>query len=260
MEYGTISMPLSDSAQKQFQDLFEYCRGNGGIPACVREDRAPTYKRLVSNIVFGNLEKAFPIARKRLNHEQWRTLTEKFFSEWSCPSPEFWRMPYALVEYVESTEIAKELKVPWLLDLLLFEWAEIEVIMMPDYQYQVSPVPIKDLWNDRLLINQEHLLLQLSYPVHLQVKHDELDIKGEYFVLCYRHPSSLEAVYMELSAFFLRIFQELLEGNNSTLEAFDLVLKELSVFETSLKSNLRKQTNNFLELLSTNGLLLGKRP
>jgi len=251
-------MPLSENSKRQFEVLLEYCRGNNDVPQGVREDRAPTYQRLVKNIVFGNLEKAYPITRKRLSGEEWKTLTEQFFSTWNSPSPELWRMPYALVEFVENTEIADDLNLPWLPDLLRFEWAEIEAFMMPDHQYQGAPEPVEDLWNDKLFLNQEYLLLQLSYPVHRQVSRKELCVEGEYFVICYRHPKTLGAMYMEVSLLFFHIFQELVAREGRVKESFNLILEKASVVDDEVRRSLRDQMQIFLETLATNGLILGR--
>lgn len=250
-------MLLSEESKRQFAVMLEYCRGNRDVPTGVRVDRAPTYRRLVENIVFGNLEKAYPITRKRLTEDEWSELTERFFFTWSCPCPELWRMPYALIEFVESTEIAQELGLPWLSDLLHFEWAEIEVFMMPDHKYQDAPGSIKDIWNDTLVINQEYRFLPLSYCVHHQVSLDELCTKGEFFLICYRHPCSLEAMYMEVSPFFLRIFQELVAMERSAADSFHLALTEASVFDSAVQEKLREQVHVFLETLIANGLVLG---
>lgn len=251
-------MPLSEVSRRQFAELFEYCRGNNDVPSGVRDDRAPTYQRLVKNIVFGNLEKAYPIARKRLTKNEWHTLTERFFSTWNSPSPELWRMPYALVEFVENTEIAHNLQLPWLPDLLRFEWAEILAFMMPDYQYQDQPEPIVDLWSDTLAMNQEHVLLELSYPVHHKLSRQELSEEGKYFVICYRHPRSLEAMYMEVSHFFFQMFQELLAQERTAEEILDLIIEEAAIVENAVSKSLREQIQGFLETLATNGLILGR--
>ena len=215
-------MQLRSETEALFRDLVNYCRNDKDVvPTGVREDRAPTYRRLVRNIIFSNLEKAYPIANVTLGEEKWNRLTGDFFEQWNIPSPELWRMPYSLLEYVDSTNYAELIAAPYLTDLLLFEWKEIEIYMIEDYQYpELSQ--IADPLIDELQLNMESEIIEVGYPVHRERGPEFSEVNNRYLLLCYRHPETLSVKFIELAqgAALLVELREFLGGDSREVDTY----------------------------------------
>ncbi len=249
-------MPLESNTLELYQSFSRYVRDESvQEPDGLRPDRAPTYRRLVQSIVFENLSRAYPITESALGKKVWRKLISSCFAEWDMPSPELWRMPYALLEYVQESKKDEEMGIPYLQDLLRFEWEEIEVFMMPDVSYSQglltagNKLPIQ--------INLESSLLQLEYPVHrLPAKQLEA-ARGEYYLVCFRHPKTLKATYVELSGFYARVMQLLYERPRSQREVLFFVAQEagMSCDETLLDAGQR-----FFDSLEKQGMVAGYLP
>ncbi|HYG53588.1 MAG TPA: putative DNA-binding domain-containing protein, partial [Flavobacteriales bacterium] len=94
--------------------------------------RLHNYRRLVFNIIEDTLADAYPITRSMMDDEEWIDMVNAFFSKHNCQSTQLWRMPFELVEFVENHEYHTKIGRPYLLELLYFEWLEIEVYQSPD--------------------------------------------------------------------------------------------------------------------------------
>jgi hypothetical protein len=101
---------------------------------------------------------------------------------------------------------------PFLNDLLKFEWEEMVVYNMED----ISPKPyqiIGDTLNDLLIVNPEHKLLQLKYPVHLYNPVTAEEKPGNYFVLLYREYETGRVQFIDISVWFALVIEQLIIGN-----------------------------------------------
>lgn len=194
-------MPLSDETSRMQRALADYCRDADFRPLPgVRQERASHYRRLVFGGVKTTLRNAYPIAYQTLGREAWEQLVETFFAEYACDSPQLWKMPRGLYDYVRETGYAAKIGCPYLNDLLLFEWTEIEVFMMEDKTHPAVS-PISDLLNEPLVINREHRILKLSYPVFRLKGEELLNAKGSYLLVAYRNPSTMKVWFSELTPF-----------------------------------------------------------
>jgi hypothetical protein len=231
-------MQLKEETKDLYKNLLGYCKDDKVLLADgIRADRAPTYRRLVRSIIFGNLEKAYPITKASLKQEIWHKLLSDFFAEWKIPSPELWKMPYALLEFVQETGYANKINAPYLEDLLLFEWIEIEVFMMPNAAYsEISKEG--DVLNDLLQLNLESILIKLEYPVHKtnakNIKSGEIgdSNSGEFFVLCFRHPETLSANFVELTPVAALIVELLRSSAMSAKDLFNILEGKVEQLES----------------------------
>lgn len=187
-----------------------------------KPDRLHNYRRLVFNIVEDTLQNAYPITQTLLTEEEWMTLVNDFFGQHDCQSPQLWKMPFELVEFVENTAYHEKLGKPYLLELLYFEWLELEIYMgenKPHDRY----VTLGDMLKDVPVINPDHKLLQLTYPVHIKNPADLEAAKGNYFVLIYRHKTEYTVNFIELSPFLAVVFSTVNENKISFLNAVNMV-------------------------------------
>jgi hypothetical protein len=177
------------------------------------------------------LESAYPLTVAALDPTDWETLVYRFFAEHDCRSAQVWRMPLEFFEFVQAGAAASEAaggapdeaapggalpdKYPFLLELLFFEWTEIELYMMEDLP--VAPVsPVRDWVTDTLVFNPEHRLLLFTYPVHLGKPDGE---RGQYTVLAFRDPETGEVQFLDVSLTFAWLLDGLITSGMS-LAAF----------------------------------------
>lgn len=207
------------------QSFVDYVRGR--TPQCdnplVTAQRAAVYKRLVSKILYGSLENAFPIAKKSLGQNEWQNLISQFVAEHRFSHPEIWRMPSELSTWLAGKTTWQE-RYPYLLDLLSFEWIEIEVFMMEDRAPQVIETA-----QGSLSVNREYVYAAFQYPVY-RIPAEELMRSApaaaqgtidRYWLLAYRHPQTRSVHFVELSQDYLNIFIEIAEKGTEFYQAFD---------------------------------------
>lgn len=217
-----------DAEQKTFAAtaaLAAFCRGQDVEVPGARPERCDVYRSLIRNGIEDALRRAYPvlhsILRSRsgapLNPEAangWEALVDDFLLSAELPSPHLWQMPRSLIDHAHRRELGTLLGLPYLADLLLFEWIEIEVHMMED-------VPTEGLFceqltaTSRLTLTAESRLVGLGYPVFRGAPEQWAAEQGSYFVIVFRHPQTLEVRFIEVGAPFLGCLQQLLEQPTS---------------------------------------------
>lgn len=212
-------MLLREDTQQIQSSLARYCRTGDLQPITgAKTERLPHYRRLVFNVVFETLSRAYPIAQNALGDVAWKNLVDRFFSTHNAASPQVWKLPYEFYEYCVDENLSEEIGRPYLNELLYFEWIEIEIHTMPDEdipEYKSEG----DLLDDLLIINPEHQLLHFEYPVHKMNTNKLTKNRGNYFVLIYREQEDLSVKFFDFSPFFALVFENLTEQGLTGREA-----------------------------------------
>jgi len=249
-----MSTQLHNYTQTQQSRLASYCRtGKLNSIDGLTENRVHHYRRLVYNVVDDTLQSAFPLTFDLLTEEEWNELVNFFFSNHKCQSNSVWRMPYEFYSFVEQYDLEIKIKYHFLEDLLLFEWAEIEIYMMPDIPY--PEFKLNGGWlSEIIVINPEYRILRLDYPVHLKNPNDiSNDDKSEYYVLIFRERESGKVQFMNLSVYFAWLLEEIANEKKPLVK----ILKEAqSIFGLNEKI-LFENTIPFLEELNSKQFILG---
>lgn len=234
-------IPQKSTYQHQVT-LANYCRNGAleNIPGVTKN--ISHYRRLVFNTVLDSLSAAYPLTENLLN-EEWEALVHRFFSTHKVQSPQIWNMPKEIIDYINCHE--KELlnRYPFLPNLLVFEWLEIEVFMMPDV---VFPKAIAG----KLCCNPEIQLVEFQFPVHLKkaaqiTPNDE----GTYYVAIYRNPDTKAVSFTNLSLLTYTLLKEYFVHPISKEEIFKLIPEKKS-------TEIKNQLTDFIEKCITNQLLL----
>lgn len=176
-----------DIAFDQEKKFAGYCRtGNFVRLKKTTPNRLPHYRKLVFNVIDDTLQTAYPLTFGLLTKPEWKELVNDFFGTHNCQSYQVWKMPYELYQYVLNNRLSIKQKYPQLLNLLLFEWMEIEVFMMEDIETP-SFKTSGQLITDDLILNPEHFLLATEYPVHYKkAKEISAADKSIYYILIFR--------------------------------------------------------------------------
>ncbi len=200
------------------------------------------YRNLIFNIVTDSIFTAYPIMTDFFGEEKMKEIVHNFFVNHKCQTFQVWKMPEEFKEYFLKNRNVLIQKHPFLPDLLLLEWKEIEFFMMPD---NVLPEfsELGNLETDKLLLNPELQILSFQYPVH--IKHPRNitpEDKGEFFVLIHRHPGTKDVFFTHLTSAAVLIVGALYEQPLSLNEMENLLpfRKEqmLSILEKALQSKI----------------------
>ncbi|MBS0628822.1 MAG: putative DNA-binding domain-containing protein [Verrucomicrobia bacterium] len=136
-----------------------------------------------------NLKNAYPLTYHLLKNTHWQEMVDQFLAEGECTSPYFWKVPKTFLQFAKKKEFATRYEIPYLEDLLDFEWLEIELYMMPDQ-------PGREGW-----------IVMYSYPVFEKKPLPRPMEKGKYFLYAFRHPISKEVKFIQLTPFYCRVHE-----------------------------------------------------
>lgn len=248
-----MSSLLKDTHEQQSL-LAEYCR-TGLKPSelkGINENNLSNYRRLVYNIAVDTLETAYPITYSFLPTETWDKLCYDYFSEHKCQTPQVWRMPLEFYEYCIERNLAEELGMPFLNDLLLVEWLELEVHTMDDIAYPEFTSE-GDWFNSRIAINPEYKLVKLAYPVHTTAPTALSGKEGTYFLLVYREKDSGNVQFVDLSIFYAYLLEQI--ANGELLK--DVLVEANSLFGINNISLIKEHALNFIADLEKRRFVLG---
>jgi len=235
-------------------DLASYCKTGEYKPLPgVTPGRVHHYRRLVFNVVKNTLEQAYPISFDVMGEELWDNTIKDFFSNHDPQSPQVWKLPLEFYEWAIEIELAKELDMNFLADLLLFEWLEIEVFTMPDKDIPVSN-KTGDLLSDLIVFNPEYRIIELSYPVHKVVIKNLDDHKGQYFVLAFRDQKSKMVEFIDLSIFYVFLIERIM---NQGLTLADALVEAVTVFNLEAEKEIGIKVRSFFRQLELKGFVLG---
>ena len=247
-------MLLKTETYNQQNKFVQYCRTGeevsilGTIPS-----RLPHYRRLVFNVIKDTLETTFPIAYKYIETTVWNEMTDAFFSLHKCSDPQVWRMPKEFVDFCKTENYGEKYALPFLNNLLQFEWMEVEVYMMEDIKYpEVSKSAI--VLNSKIEVNPEHRIVKLEYPVHMEKPFDAANKKGNYFLLLFREKESGRVQFTNLSVLFAFLLENIDIGEKTLEEIINDILYLFGINDLKM---LQTEILKFLEELKKRGYVLG---
>jgi hypothetical protein len=246
-------MPLLKETYDQQLKLAKYCRtGVEQNLLGVKSENLHHYRRLVFNIASDNIETAYPITKSFLDSKVWDELVYDYFAEHKCQAPQVWRMPLEFYEYCVEKDLRNKLNLPFLNDLLYFEWLELEVHTMDDIPYPVYSSK-GDWMNDRIALNPEYKLIQLTWPVHTTAPTDLEGKQGDYFLMMYREKESGSVQFMDLSIFYTYILEQLSYG----VLLKDVLVEANTLFQINDIVLLKDHALTFIEDLKKREFVLG---
>ncbi|MBK7631945.1 MAG: putative DNA-binding domain-containing protein [Ignavibacteriales bacterium] len=217
------------------------------------ENRIDHYRRLIYGVIDDSLRSAYPLTENLLEEDEWQYLVDNFIEKHNCQSPQIWQMPFEFYSFIEENNFDIKLKHPFLMDLLLLEWKEIEIYMMQDLNDDEKTFESK--FNDHSLItlNKEFGILKLDFPVHTKPANEIMkEDKREYFVLIFRANDKVQ--FYDLSPFFVFLIKKINEGNN-LIE--NIVMDSIQSFKTFPEELVRENIYQFIKSMQSKGFILG---
>lgn len=171
--------------------------------------RMEIYRELVYNRFEDFIKTSFPLFFSFVEQEI-EPLVRKFV-EMDHTSPLLIDIGREFVEFFRSIETSLKHRLPFLEDLLIYEWAEIEVFNALDEE--ITP---GFSWEGRYRLSRSSRLIHLNYPAHSidgLSQRDILERKGSYYILLYRDPTT-EVKRVELTAFVYDFLREVDSGRS----------------------------------------------
>lgn len=210
-------MHLSNYTKTQQNNLASFCKTNILKPIDgLTENRIHYYRRLIYGVIDDSLRSAYPLTENLLEENEWKFLVDEFVAKHKSQSPQIWQMPYEFYQFIESNEFGAKTKYPHLMDLLMFEWKEIELFMMEDQNDNNVKLSHDIFDHSQIVLNKEYEILKLSFPVHKKSPNSiSMEDKSTYFALMFRAHDKVQ--FFDLSPFFVWIIYEI-ENNNYSLK------------------------------------------
>ncbi len=218
-----------------------------------RKDGLKQYRRLFRNNIHNTLVQSFPIAFEVLPKEEWDKLVDDYFATGAVSDGRVWLMAGNFYEFVVENSYAEGFNKPWLNDLILFEWVEIEVHTMNDIPKEHF-LNTGDTLNDIIEINPEYRLINLEYPVHLYAAEQAAEKKGSYFLLVYRDPESFKVKFSNLHPLAVVVFEKIRSEGKSLKQIIDEIdaLQEVPISDTQ-----KLELQSFVKLMLEEKAFLG---
>lgn len=234
--------------------LADYCRtGALTLTTEVNQRHVQHYRRLVYNIIDDILETAFPVFFEFAPDALWDEMVDEFFSGHHCQTPQVWRVPGEFYAYACRQNWKEKFQLPFLEDLLLFEWIEMDIHTMQDEPYPQHS-PDGDWDKDLIALNPEYRILTLQYPVHtMPPAHIAAQHQGQYFVLIFRQPESGHVQFLDISVLYALAIEKIETG--ARLPA--LVDELQGIFAFPDKRAAHQHILAFLQDLRQRGFVLG---
>ncbi|MGC8751575.1 DNA-binding domain-containing protein [Hydrotalea sp.] len=250
-------MQLHTNTQIYQSQLAKYCRTGEWlhIPG-VHTTHVQQYRRLVYNVIDEMLQHAYPVMHSLILENEWNNCVQQFFSTHNCISPQIWFMPQEFLAFVCNKVPAMLTKYPHLPNLMLYEWAEVELFMMEDID--VPYTTTGDVLFSKLIINPEHRLLAFNYPIHQKNVSKILPAdKGNYYLIGHRNKEG-NVGFTDLSPVLVRMIEYLEEKPLSIIELIQQLENEYNINLSEIdKQNLIQFFHNALKQQIIIGFAVG---
>ncbi|MGD2020414.1 MAG: putative DNA-binding domain-containing protein [Thiohalocapsa sp.] len=200
-------------------------------PADVEDRRMAIYRELFFNNISGLLEGAFPVIRKLLADEHWRSLMRDFMIRHRAQTPLFLELSQEFLEYLGTTRAAQDTAdPPFLLELAHYEWVELALRVSDDEPDPSHADPNGDLMDGIPVISPLAWNLSYRFPVHRIGPDFQPDTPGDAptHLVVYRNRAD-HIEFLEINAVTQRLLT-LLQGDipRTGREAMQAIAEELS--------------------------------
>lgn len=247
-------MYLSNYTETQQNNFASFCKTNILKPIDgLTENRIHHYRRLIYGVVDDSLRSAYPLTENLLTVDEWKFIVDEFVAKHKSQSPQIWKMPYEFYKFIDQNDFELKTKYRHLMDLLLFEWKEIELYMMEDKNNDLKKLSLEIYNHSKIVVNKEYEILQLSFPVHRkQPNNISLSDKGVYYVLMFRAEDKVQ--FFDLSPFFVWLIFEI-ENNNYSIG--QLIKKSEAVNKNISCKIIKENFLKFIYTMHSKGFVLG---
>ncbi len=184
--------------------------------------RIKVYQELVFHRFFEVITNANPILNSLIGEKKFEKVIAKFIKD-GAKTDLIWQLPNEFRKYVKNNRtIFKDM--PYIDDLLWFEWIEIELFMKDYSSFKKNKFDMKNSYK----LSYGAKLKKLSYKVYEK----EFKTKDKYTLLAYYDQNLKEVIYREISPFmydFLKLIgkMSIKDAIKDTSKKYELEAKDL---------------------------------
>jgi hypothetical protein len=204
-------------------------------------------KGKLSNLLINS----FPFAQEVLGDDKWDKAIAQFLAEYATSSETPLSLCFAFYQFLLEN-IAKQKNIAnFFKDVVLFEYTLIELFHMENLPH----VPFDTNGNHLetpLVLNPEHRLLSLDYPVFQNVT--SLVHKSPCYLLMYRHAITFTVEFIEISALYYNALKILSKQTISILEAVEISAERFSLSMNDIDID---EMLDFVKELQNHGAIFG---
>lgn len=135
-------------------------------PADIEPRRVAIYRDLIFNNVESLLAGNFPVTRRILSEDAWRTMIRDFFIRHRATTPLFLELAQEFLEYLQDEREVTPQDPPFLLELCHYEWVELALQTSDDEAKPEDTDPNGDLLQGCPAISPLAWNLSYRFPVH----------------------------------------------------------------------------------------------
>lgn len=168
------------------------------------------YKDLVFHRFNEVLTNANPILKETISKKRFEKLIEEFMQS-GAKTDLIWQLPNEFRSFIKpKKDLEKEL--PFINDLLWFEWIEVKLIMNNYKDFKKDDFNLKSSYK----LSKGARIKRLSFKVFEK----DFKTKGEYFLIAYYDLEKLEVIYREISSFMYQFLKKIskMSVNNALKE------------------------------------------
>jgi len=195
---------MADALREQQYALARHVRdpAANAPPPGIEDRRLAIYRDLFLNGIESLLAGNFPVIRRTLGDDAWRTLVRGFYAEHRCRTPLFTEVGREFVQYLEGREGVP----PWLHELAHYEWVELAL------QISDEPLPPHDAAGDLLagrpMLSPHAWALAYGWPVpRIGPEFQPTTIPEAPTLLLVRRDQAGDVHFSELSPLVFRLLQ-----------------------------------------------------
>jgi len=171
------------------------------------QGRFRVYREMISERFLETVQNISPVARSFLSEAEWSKLLWDFLKNQKVESEILRDLPYQLSQYLKTEAHPLKRKYPFLGELLEYEYLE---IVMRFVREDAGKTP-----RGMLRLNPAHVLGTFRWPVHFiseKFRDPKKLPQGEYHLLLWREPESLEVKFMDVNALAASLVKRLERG------------------------------------------------
>ena len=158
------------------------------------QGRFQVYRELVTERFVDVLHSVCPVAKSILGEDEWWDLVWDFLKHQPIQNVILRELPWEVSQYLKTHPHPLAEKYPYLGELIEYEFLELRVVFAPE---DTAKTPA-----GKLRLNPAHCLAKYRWPVHFiseELSDPEKIPQGEFHLLLWRDPDSLDVEFMELN-------------------------------------------------------------
>jgi hypothetical protein len=225
-------------------------------PPGLEDRRLAIYRDLFFNNIEGLLSGNFPVIRKTLGEQRWRTLARRFYAQHRSHTPLFAEIGREFIRFLQERAESGADDPAWLAEMAHYEWVELGLQIADD------EIPAHDAAGDLLagvpVLSPTAWALAYAWPVQ-RIGPDyqpEAPLEAPTLLLV-RRDAQYEIRFAEISPLVYRLLEILRVGESSGRQTLEQLAAEAGVADLP---SFIEQGRAMLVRMREEGTILGSKP